>query len=234
MAHNIKAKKLNYDLWSVWLILYLRIILPKYSVWVVNKFSIVLYNTTSSSILCDSWLSSVLSCAKQVVSRVSSVLYYTIQRILRVTHDRVQYFTVRVGLYCTIQVLSNKCTELRRNCTLRTVSKHNSESCFYKKTNSVKRFLSWFVFGLHIIHIWFSLNLQVEPGAMLFPAVFFEPTNKEVLQLELGRTKVWWWNAACIICDILFIYHDLVNCGNCCRSFAFYSFAIFHSIFYWN
>ena len=31
---------------------------------------------------------------------------------------------------------------------------------------------------------------QVEPGAMLFPAVFFEPTNKEVLQLELGRTKV--------------------------------------------
>ena len=31
---------------------------------------------------------------------------------------------------------------------------------------------------------------QVEPGAMLFPAVFFEPTNKEILQLELGRTKV--------------------------------------------
>jgi len=30
----------------------------------------------------------------------------------------------------------------------------------------------------------------VEPGAMLFPAIFFEPTNKEVLQLELGRTKV--------------------------------------------
>jgi len=25
---------------------------------------------------------------------------------------------------------------------------------------------------------------------MLFPAVFFEPTNKEVLQIELGRTKV--------------------------------------------
>ena len=31
---------------------------------------------------------------------------------------------------------------------------------------------------------------QVEPGAMLFPAVFFEPTNKEILQLELGRSKV--------------------------------------------
>ena len=26
---------------------------------------------------------------------------------------------------------------------------------------------------------------------MLFPAIFFEPTNKEVLQVELGRTKVW-------------------------------------------
>lgn len=25
---------------------------------------------------------------------------------------------------------------------------------------------------------------------MLFPAVFFEPTNKEVLQFELGKTKV--------------------------------------------
>jgi len=25
---------------------------------------------------------------------------------------------------------------------------------------------------------------------MLFPAIFFEPTNKEVLQMELGRTKV--------------------------------------------
>jgi len=25
---------------------------------------------------------------------------------------------------------------------------------------------------------------------MLFPAIFFEPTNKEVLQVELGRTKV--------------------------------------------
>ena len=33
-------------------------------------------------------------------------------------------------------------------------------------------------------------KFQVEPGAMLFPAVFFEPTNKEVLQFELGRTKV--------------------------------------------
>ena len=33
-------------------------------------------------------------------------------------------------------------------------------------------------------------KFQVEPGAMLFPAVFFEPTNKEVLQIELGRTKV--------------------------------------------
>ena len=34
------------------------------------------------------------------------------------------------------------------------------------------------------------LSCQVEPGALLFPAVFFEPTNKEVLQFELGRTKV--------------------------------------------
>uniref|UniRef100_X1Z8I7 Ryanodine receptor n=1 Tax=Capitella teleta TaxID=283909 RepID=X1Z8I7_CAPTE len=33
-------------------------------------------------------------------------------------------------------------------------------------------------------------KFQVEPTAMLFPAVFFEPTNKEVLQFELGNTKV--------------------------------------------
>ncbi len=33
-------------------------------------------------------------------------------------------------------------------------------------------------------------KFRVEPGAMLFPAVFCEPTNKEMYQFELGRVKV--------------------------------------------
>ena len=33
-------------------------------------------------------------------------------------------------------------------------------------------------------------KFQVEPGTRLFPAVFTEPTSKEVFQFELGRTKV--------------------------------------------
>ena len=37
---------------------------------------------------------------------------------------------------------------------------------------------------------------QMDPGVMLFPAVFFEPTNKVVLQIELGCTKV------CCVCRI--------------------------------
>ena len=37
-------------------------------------------------------------------------------------------------------------------------------------------------------------KFQVEPNAMLYPAVFFEPTNKEVLQFELGRAKVSFMN----------------------------------------
>ncbi|CAH1792824.1 unnamed protein product, partial [Owenia fusiformis] len=32
-------------------------------------------------------------------------------------------------------------------------------------------------------------KFAVEPGTMLFPAVFCEPTSKEVMQFELGRTK---------------------------------------------
>ncbi len=31
---------------------------------------------------------------------------------------------------------------------------------------------------------------QVEPSTKLYPAVFVEPTVKEVLQFELGRIKV--------------------------------------------
>ena len=31
---------------------------------------------------------------------------------------------------------------------------------------------------------------QVEPGTRLFPAVICEPTSKEMLQFELGHTKV--------------------------------------------
>lgn len=33
-------------------------------------------------------------------------------------------------------------------------------------------------------------KFQVEPGTKLFPAVFFEATSKEVLQFELGRTRI--------------------------------------------
>jgi ryanodine receptor 2 len=32
-------------------------------------------------------------------------------------------------------------------------------------------------------------KLQIEPGTKLYPAVFVEPTTKEVLQLELGRVR---------------------------------------------
>ena len=34
------------------------------------------------------------------------------------------------------------------------------------------------------------INIQVEPSTKLYPAVFVEPTVKEVLQFELGRIKV--------------------------------------------
>ncbi len=33
-------------------------------------------------------------------------------------------------------------------------------------------------------------GFQVEPSTKLYPAVFVEPTVKEVLQFELGRIKV--------------------------------------------
>jgi hypothetical protein len=33
-------------------------------------------------------------------------------------------------------------------------------------------------------------HIQVEPTTKLYPAVFVEPTVKEVLQFELGRIKV--------------------------------------------
>ena len=33
-------------------------------------------------------------------------------------------------------------------------------------------------------------KFKVEPGTALFPAVLCEATNKEILQIELGRTKV--------------------------------------------
>jgi len=32
-------------------------------------------------------------------------------------------------------------------------------------------------------------KFQVEPGCKLYPAVFVEPTTKEILQIELGRVK---------------------------------------------
>ena len=34
------------------------------------------------------------------------------------------------------------------------------------------------------------IDVQVEPSTKLYPAVFVEPTVKEVLQFELGRIKV--------------------------------------------
>lgn len=35
-----------------------------------------------------------------------------------------------------------------------------------------------------------GMKFKLEPGAILFPAVFFTPTSSEILQLELGRVKV--------------------------------------------
>ena len=34
-----------------------------------------------------------------------------------------------------------------------------------------------------------GMKFKLEPGAMLYPAVFFHPTGNEVLQFELGRSK---------------------------------------------
>ena len=34
-----------------------------------------------------------------------------------------------------------------------------------------------------------SQKFQVEPGTKLYPAIFVEPTTKEILQIELGRVK---------------------------------------------
>jgi hypothetical protein len=36
----------------------------------------------------------------------------------------------------------------------------------------------------------YEFIFQVEPSTKLYPAVFVEPTVKEVLQFELGRIKV--------------------------------------------
>lgn len=44
------------------------------------------------------------------------------------------------------------------------------------------------LFGTEIIM--FILCFKVEPGTKLFPAVICEPTIKEMLQFELGATRV--------------------------------------------
>ena len=87
----------------------------------------------------------------------------------------------------------------RKNCYI--VSAGDLQNRYGHHEEQGKRMTPGLLIGCHVdtstglLH--FTVNgkevankFQVEPGAMLFPAVFFEPTNKEVLQFEMGRTKV--------------------------------------------
>ena len=60
---------------------------------------------------------------------------------------------------------------------------------FFEGFMLYSQFLNKF-FCMRLMEYTFLEYFQVEPNSMLFPAVFFEPTNKEVLQVEFGRTKV--------------------------------------------
>jgi ryanodine receptor 2 len=86
----------------------------------------------------------------------------------------------------------------RKNCYI--VSAGDLQNRYSCQEESGKRLTPGLLIGCHVDTstglLSFTVNgqeaankFQVEPGAMLFPAVFFEPTNKEVLQVELGRTK---------------------------------------------
>jgi len=58
-------------------------------------------------------------------------------------------------------------------------------------------------------------GFQVEPSTKLYPAVFVEPTVKEVLQFELGRIKVEMNFNKKIECLVFFGVIELftINCG---------------------
>jgi len=86
----------------------------------------------------------------------------------------------------------------RKNCYI--VSAGDLQHRYSHHEDQGKRMTPGLLIGCHVDTstglLSFTVNgkevankFQVEPGAMLFPAVFFEPTNKEVLQIELGRTK---------------------------------------------
>jgi len=49
---------------------------------------------------------------------------------------------------------------------------------------------SWTLYFFDISEFDSFVHFQVEPSTKLYPAVFVEPTVKEVLQFELGRIKV--------------------------------------------
>ncbi len=81
------------------------------------------------------------------------------------------------------------------------VSAGDLQHRFGGQEDSSKRMAPGLLIGCHVDAstglLRFTINgkdvankFQVEPGAMLFPAVFCEPTNKEMFQFELGRMQV--------------------------------------------
>ncbi len=87
----------------------------------------------------------------------------------------------------------------RKNCYM--VSAGALQQAHGGQDDSGKRMAPGLLIGCHIDTstgvMSFTVNgkdvankFRVEPGAMLFPAVFCEPTNKEMYQFELGRVKV--------------------------------------------
>lgn len=97
------------------------------------------------------------------------------------------------------------------------VNAGDAESRQKEQDDSAKRTSPGLLIGCHIDVstgiLTFTVNGQelpdiyyVEPGAILFPAVFCGPTNKEVFQFELGRTKV----KMCfpeVICSIICLFY---------------------------
>ena len=85
----------------------------------------------------------------------------------------------------------------RKNCYV--VSAGDLQNRYGHHEDQSKRMTPGLLIGCHVDTstgiLSFTVNgkevankFQVEPGSQLFPAVFFEPTNKEVMQFELGRT----------------------------------------------
>lgn len=93
------------------------------------------------------------------------------------------------------------CSVSRKNCYMVSAGDLQQRYAGLSQESSGKRASPGFVVGCFIDTstglLSFTVNgkevankYQVEPGTRLFPAVICEPTSKEMLQFELGHTKV--------------------------------------------